>query len=241
MNMVAGVDGCRAGWVCVSYSGSPSLARLRIFAAFTALVDALPRNAVIAVDMPIGLPDRISRGGRGPERLIRPLLAGRQSSVFSIPSRRAVYSRDYAEACSYALATSDPRRKVSRQAFALFAKIREIDGFLRDRREDRGRIIEVHPELAFWRLNGREAMPTPKKVRGRVYPPGIAERNELLSRHGYLRDFLSAPVPRGVGADDVADACAVALIALRYASGVATPWPNPPLADRYGIPIAIWS
>jgi predicted RNase H-like nuclease len=241
VNIVAGVDGCRAGWACVSYSDGPSLARLGIFPDFTALVDALPRTTIVAVDMPIGLPDRISRGGRGPEKLIRPLLGERQSSVFSIPSRRAVYSPGYVQACSFALATSSPRRKVSRQAFALFSKIREIDGFPRNHPEDCGRIIEVHPELAFWRLNRKEPMSKPKKVRGRVYPPGIGERSDLLSRHGYLADFLSAPVPRGVGADDVADACAVALIAARYARGGATPWPNPPLADRYGIPIAVWS
>ena len=42
--------------------------------ASPALVDALPDDAVIAVDMPIGLPDFTRHGGRGPEALVRPLL-----------------------------------------------------------------------------------------------------------------------------------------------------------------------
>jgi predicted RNase H-like nuclease len=59
--------------------------------SFTALLQSLADDAVIAVDMPIGLPDFTARGGRGPETLVRPLLGERQSSVFSIPSRAAVY------------------------------------------------------------------------------------------------------------------------------------------------------
>ena len=61
---------------------------------------------VIAVDMPIGLPERTEGSGRVPEQLIRPLLGARQSSVFAIPSRRAVEATDYAEACAIAAAAS---------------------------------------------------------------------------------------------------------------------------------------
>lgn len=88
---VAGADGCRAGWAVVSQSpgGTPAS---QVLPDFAAVVDALPADTVIAVDMPIGLPQTAGRGGRGAESLVRRLLGERQSSVFSIPSRRAVYA-----------------------------------------------------------------------------------------------------------------------------------------------------
>lgn len=88
---LVGVDGCKAGWIAVRCDPgmAPSVA---VFASFTALLASLPDDAVIAVDMPIGLPAFSSKGGRGPEALVRPLLGNRQSSVFSIPSRAALYA-----------------------------------------------------------------------------------------------------------------------------------------------------
>jgi predicted RNase H-like nuclease len=139
--------------------GVPSFA---VAGDFSAVLSNASRPAVIAVDMPIGLPDRTGRGGRGPESAIRPLLGGRQSSVFSVPSRSAVMAEDYREACRIALATSEPPRKVSKQCFHLFPKIREIDALMIPPLQDR--VFECHPELAFWRLAGEQAMALPKKV-----------------------------------------------------------------------------
>ena len=67
--------------------------------------------------MPIGLPARIGPGGRGPERAVRPLLGGRQSSVFPVPSREAIYAPTYRDACRVALLTSDPPRSVQVTTF----------------------------------------------------------------------------------------------------------------------------
>src|SRR5689334_21041054 len=122
----AGVDGCRAGWL-VAAQGPGQEPEIAIHANFGDVVAALPPDSVVAVDMPIGLPERIGPGGRGPEALLRPLLGERQSSVFSVPSRAAVSAPDYGVACAAALATSEPPRKVSKQCFFLFPKILEID------------------------------------------------------------------------------------------------------------------
>ncbi|TIN07407.1 MAG: DUF429 domain-containing protein, partial [Mesorhizobium sp.] len=50
---VVGVDGCRAGWIAVRRDpgAAPSVA---VFPSFAALLDALPADATVAVDMPIG-------------------------------------------------------------------------------------------------------------------------------------------------------------------------------------------
>lgn len=249
--MLAGVDGCKAGWV-ILLSDGPHI-RVHVFAGFDKLVAALPDNAIIAIDMPIGPPDRIGKGGRGPESLIRPLLGGRQSSVFSIPSREAVYAerapfsnaqqlRDaHARASVVARQTSDPPKSIPIQAFCLFPKIREIDRLLRERPELRSRVIESHPELAFWCLNGERAMSLPKKVKNRVDPAGMEERKALVAHRGIARELLDARPPSGVGEDDLLDAAAMLLIAMRHASGCVRPFPDPPLADGQGIPIAIWA
>lgn len=236
----AGVDGCRAGWIAVIRvdGATPSVA---VFSTFADLVSSLPCDTVIAVDMPIGLPDRVGHGGRGPEVLARRHLGARQSSVFSIPPRAAVACTDYREACRQSLALSDPPKKVSRQAFNLFPKIREIDTVLRDDPVLAGRVIESHPELAFWRLNGEQAMSLPKKIRSRVNPAGMEERRTLLARCGLARTFLDQVPPRGAGDDDFLDACAVSLIARRFIVGTAVPFPDPPPRDGYGLPVAIWA
>jgi len=248
---LAGVDGCKAGWVAAIRL--PGMApAIEIFRRFEELVDALPGDAVIAVDMPIGLPDYTRKGGRGPEMAVRPLLGPRQSSVFSIPSRSAVYAETDAftsldawyeahrRASIVARETSDPPRAISIQAFGIFSKIRELDTLLRARPDLRGRVRESHPEVAFWRLNGERAMSLPKKVKGRVHPPGMEERRALLARCGLDRFLLDRPSPRGAGDDDVLDACAMLLIAGRIAEGRAVPFPDPPLVDGHDIPIAIW-
>lgn len=203
--------------------------------------------------MPIGLPDVSQKSGRGPEALVRPLLGNRQSSVFAIPSRAALYAHTdgfttveawhaaHRRASEVAKATSDPPRGVSIQAFGIFAKIREIDAVLIARPELRRRVFESHPEVAFCRLNGDQAMRLPKKIKGAVNPAGMAERKALLCRHGYVSGFLDRTPPRGAAADDFLDAAAMMLIAGRIAGGEARPFPDPPLADRFGIPVAIWA
>ncbi len=248
---LAGVDGCKAGWVA-ALSRPGEAVDIAVQGRFETLIDDLPDDAIIVVDMPIGLPDFVGKGGRGPETAVRPLLGARQSSVFSIPSRAAVHAETEAftdldawyaahrRASAVARATSDPPRAISIQAFGIFSKVRELDGLLSDRPDLRSRIRESHPEVAFWRLNGEKAMALPKKIKGRVNPQGMEERRKLLARRGLDRALLDRPSPRGAGDDDVLDACAMLLIAGRLADGLARPFPDPPLIDSRGIPIAIW-
>ena len=240
---VAGVDGCRTGWIAVLMrADNPDDHRIATAPTLAGIVDGPEQPAVVAVDMPIGLPDRMQGSGRLPEQLIRPLLGGRQSSVFAIPSRRAVEADDYGEACALAAATSDPPRKVSRQGFALFPKIREIDALLRARPDLASRVYEVHPELAFWALNGRKALDQPKKVKGTPYGPGMALRRELLTRSGLLpRALIHAAPPQGAAQDDMLDALAGLTVALDIARGEGQSFPDPPGRDAHGLPVAIWT
>ena len=237
---VAGADGCRAGWIAVLRNVSaPGVLKLHVGEPFSGLLNLKPALKVVAVDMPIGLPDRVGPDGRGPEKAARRHLGMRQSSVFSVPSREAVFEDDYRRACAAALRTSEPPRKVSRQCFHLFPKIREIDALMTPELEHR--VYEVHPELAFWRLNGEREMDLPKKVRGRANPEGLDQRRDLLIDWGMDRHFLDQELPAGCGRDDLLDAAANCVIAERILAGRAQPFPKDYLRDGTGLRMAIWA
>src|SRR5262249_19675904 len=112
---LAGVDGCRAGWIAAFVRPAGSEVGIRIVPRFADVLAAPELPALVTVDMPIGLPEHVGRGGRAAENAVRPLLGARQSSVFSVPTRAALAAEHYREACRIALATSDPPRKVSKQ------------------------------------------------------------------------------------------------------------------------------
>src|SRR5258705_4815014 len=154
---LAGVDGCRGGWLVAFVWTSGEVARVRIESRFADILVAPEQPAVVAVDMPIGLPPRAGYGGRAAENAVRPLLGQRQSSVFSVPSRAAIHAPDYLAACQTALETSDPPRKVSKQLYMIAPKIREVDAVLRTGTQLVRRAFEGHPEAAFGRLKTRRA------------------------------------------------------------------------------------
>src|SRR3569833_1112678 len=236
---LAGVDGCPAGWIAAFVRPEGDEIRIAVVPRFADVV--VVARGIIAVDMPIGLPARVGIGGRAAENAVRPLLGARQSSVFSVPSRAAIYAPDYAASCTAALGTSDPPRKVSKQLFNIAPKIREIDTVLRADGSLVPRVFEVHPELAFWRLNGERPLGEPKKVKSRCHEPGLALRRRLLLAAGLPASVVEAKPPKGAGADDLIDALACAAIARRLHAGAARPFPDPAPRDRYGLPMAIWA
>jgi threonine dehydratase len=244
---IAGVDGCRAGWIVARQAmHSPRRIDVEIHRNFATILDAADPPTVLAVDMPIGLPARIGVHGRGPEKEIRRFLGRRKSSVFSIPSRSAVCTQDYPAACLIAAETSDPSRKFAKQAFNLFPKIREIDALLRASPKGldppwRERVFEAHPELAFWRLNGEKELSHAKKTRNGQRWIGRQERVAILEAAGVPSDVLKRAPPRGAAADDLLDALALVMIARRILDGQATSFPDPPGRDSFGLPVAIWA
>lgn len=250
---LAGADGCPAGWVVALLQPATGAVTVRVVATVADILGAPERPEILAIDMPIGLPARAGRGGREAENAVRPLLGGRQSSVFSIPSRAAVYAetgpfsgqaeiiRAHRRACEVARATSEPPRGVAIQAFMIFPKIREIDAMLRADPPLTERVFEAHPEVAFWRLNGERPLDQPKKVKSRPYDPGLALRRNLLIDAGLPADVVADDPPRGAGRDDLIDALACAVVARRLFAGEARPFPDPPPRDEHGLPMAIWA
>jgi predicted RNase H-like nuclease len=239
VSLVAGVDGCRTGWVCVlaeAETGRP----VRAFIASTfAEVVSLDGVTQIAVDMPIGIPDFIRPGGRGCDTALRARLGDRQSSVFAVPARAALAETDYRRSCEVAFAHSDPPRMVSKQCFHIFPKIREVDAVMTP--ELQSRVAESHPEGAFWALNGERPLTEPKKVKSKPYGPGLALRRHLLIAAGYPPEFVAPGRfrPSEAGEDDLLDACAVAWTARRIQRGEARRFPEQPMIDPRGLRMEI--
>lgn len=249
MKRIAGVDGCKAGWIAAIASADRGSAPvIRIVSRFADLLEGVDAPEIVAVDMPIGLPDRIEGRGRGPEEAIRSVLGTRSSSVFSIPSRAAVYAIDrplagmadialaHTETCEIARATSEPSAGFSRQAFMILPKIREIDRLLREDESARARVREIHPELAFWTMNGERPLRFAKKS-----SEGAAERAGLLMANDLDRATVEAVPPKGAKRDDLLDALAALVVARHIAGGRGRPFPDPPRRDSHGLPIAIWT
>jgi predicted RNase H-like nuclease len=238
---LAGVDGCPAGWIVALVRSCGEEVRVRTVKRFAEIAAMPEAPAVIAVDIPIGLPERIVSGGRGPERAVRALLGARQSSVFSVPSRAAIYAPDYCAACRIARETSDPPRQISKQLYMIAPRIRDVDATLRSDPAFGGRVFEVHPEVAFWRINGNRPLGEPKKVKGIPYAPGLCLRQNLLTGAGLPPAVVRAVPPEGAGPDDLLDALACAAIARRLAAECAKPFPTLFSRDDYGLPMAIWA
>ncbi|WP_244519729.1 DUF429 domain-containing protein [Aureimonas jatrophae] len=241
---MAGVDGCRGGWIA-AIEWPDGACGLRLFAGFAALLQTVPPDALVLVDMPIGLPDQIRGPGRAAEQAARPHLGARRGSVFSIPAREAVEAgrgpfRDratrlaaYRESCRLARLRSAPPSAVSIQGFGLFGKILEIDDLLRADPTLAERVLESHPELVLTGLAGAPCR-YPKTVR-----EGAAERRAILLAHGLPAGLAAAPRPCGAAEDDRLDACALLLAARRAQAGRIRRFPDPPERDRYDLPITI--
>jgi predicted RNase H-like nuclease len=248
---VAGVDGCKGGWIVAICDLASGALELRRIGHITDLFAHHPDLVSVAIDMPIGLPERTGPRGRTPEREVRPLLGQRQSSVFSIPARSAVYTsmdksvpeaERFQHCCTAARATSAEGRAVAKQSFAIFPKIIQLDIWLRENTDRAARVHECHPEASFWAMNDETPVPLPKKVKGSPWPQGLAYRRDLLARHGFDPLLVTGETARlhRVGPDDLLDACAACWTAARIAQGRARSFPSPPERDAHGLPIAIW-
>ncbi|MCU1350492.1 MAG: uncharacterized protein JWO56_3522 [Acidobacteria bacterium] len=149
MRTIAGVDGCSAGWMCVFEELPSRRIGSEIFVSVRELFAAAPELEVLAIDIPIGFTET---GPRACDVAARRLLGPKRgSSVFPAPIRPALAARTYVEACEISFLAQ--KKKLSKQAWAIYPKIREVDELLRERPDLRDRVHEVHPEvsLAVWR------------------------------------------------------------------------------------------
>lgn len=234
MAQLIGVDGCKAGWFAVVETTETAEFSSVVASTFAGLVSLFGRFDVLAVDIPIGLPDR---GSRVCDVLARRLLgAKRGSSVFPAPIRAVLNATTYADA--NAIRRTTESKGMSKQAFEITGKIAEVDDYICSRKQRDCRIYEVHPEVSFMELAGQRAMHHNKKS-----SEGRDERHRLLSRV-FPADALIATRDKHrrkhVAHDDVHDAFVSLWSARRIYEGQAKRVPAVPELDPKGLDAAIW-
>lgn len=201
LTRIAGVDGCRRGWVAVVKDGG--LVEARLYTSDEELLSLFESCAVVAIDVPIGLAEHSPRSC---DHHARRFLGRRASSVFPAPLRPLLALRDWSEANR--VSNRLQKRGISKQGWAIVPKVGQIDRLLQRHRQLRNRIYEVHPEVSFahWNSGALEA----KRSQA-----GLATRRALVRAHfGEI-----PPVPRGAREDDLLDAFAALWTAERIAAG----------------------
>lgn len=225
---LAGVDGCKSGWVVASWHDGDNSPVVTVHLAKTFRDIVESGYQVIAVDIPIGLPDQ---GTRDCDPAARKLLGPRRNSVFPAPIRPVLDAKSYDQAC--VIGRQADGRSLSQQAWAITKKIAEVDAIMTP--EAQGAIVEVHPELCFWALNGERPLEYPKK-----------ESLGLETRRSLLKDHLVDPAVfydlrlTGTGKDDIHDALAALWTARRFAQGNAVRVPDHEQLDARGLRMEMW-
>jgi predicted RNase H-like nuclease len=229
-NVCVGVDGCRAGWLAVAELTDRSI-RARVYPSFSDLVESFPTSTVIAIDIPIGLPEKSFRTCDRDTR--RALGVTRGSSVFPAPLRAVLKAKSYSEACQTRLRID--AKKMSLQAWGIVPKVREVDKVLLAKPELAHRIYEAHPEATFAHWAGEPQQHSKKTAAGRrerfeliesVWPGAVAQSRGELRGADYQ-------------VDDLYDAFAVLWTARRIVAGKHRSLPSTPESDSKGLPMRI--
>jgi predicted RNase H-like nuclease len=229
MPNLAGVDGCPAGWIAVVENSETQSIVAQVFKNFAQLAAALDA-AVIAIDIPIGLTEC---GARDCDvRARKHLGPKRGTSVFPAPIRPALHASSYKEAKATSRAVQN--KGISKQAWAIYRKVRQIDDALRGSSDLRARVFEVHPEVTFSAWSGAPIIP-PKRTAA-----GHAIRRVLIEDSFGPLAFESARASvarREAANDDIADAFAALWTARRIVTGNARSLPDTPPFDSSGLPM----
>jgi predicted RNase H-like nuclease len=256
--MVAGIDGCRAGWIAFlteTCSNSVSAPASRIIRSAEELRDVIAGCRHVFIDIPVGLNER---GYRSCDLALREVLpAPKKASVFMTPVRQAVCAGDYRSACD--INREGTGSAISIQAWNIVPRIREVDRLLSDHPGLAAKVLECHPEWQFL-LAARQLAPEPGSgLRPGLRPEprpgltlvskktaeGIAGRLDLLGRLNpvYPKAFeevLQNEKRRDVKPDDILDALMLMHAARRLANGAElSMFPEDRLRDSNGLPLNI--
>lgn len=198
---VIGVDGWKRKWVGVEIDDSQAIAT-RVFDTLDEIVSDR-RYKVIAIDVPIGLPEVPPRQA---DNIVRQKIGERRSSVFASPPAFCLDERWD----SQRMVSEESKRRfrigVGSQTYALLHNIRAAH---RVASQD-DRVYEVHPEFTFFVMNNEKPLRYSKKAWN-----GVFERKAILRSHGLaLPEYIDGEGGQ-VSVDDLIDAASCAWTANR--------------------------
>ncbi|HEY51459.1 MAG TPA: DUF429 domain-containing protein [Dehalococcoidia bacterium] len=227
-----GVDACRTGWFAVML-GEGHDWRADIFPDIFNLWKHCQDSKLILIDIPIGLRQGSSVQRVCDQKARRLLGSKRSSSVFPVPCREVIHAdTEKANELNWKITG----KGLSRQSLNIINKIKQVDELLLGDRNARSRILETHPELCFWALNGGMPMKYSKKKK-----EGFLEKMEVLRSiypcSGELVRYAEKSYPRGeLARDDILDALVAAVTASNGGQGLSF-LPEKLILDAKGLPM----
>ncbi|HUZ43511.1 MAG TPA: DUF429 domain-containing protein [Acidimicrobiales bacterium] len=219
--LLAGVQPCPGGWLVTSAKlQGISLAgpAPEVYPRFIDVLDHRPALSVVALHLPLGLPNGHEAGGRTCDRAARRLLGRpRSAAIASPPSRQDLRAWKSGQPTAVSA--------VTRSLLARIAEAYEVIGSYHQRT-----VFEVHPELSFFQLNGEAPLRYPKHTRA-----GREERVALVQeRIPGMQSALNAHPP-GTKPAHVVDGLAMLLTARRIRARSIARLPDMPEWDSEGL------
>lgn len=228
---VAGINGCRAGWFCIFEELTSRKLASKTFETIDDLAKHIEGLHVVAIDVPIGLTESGPRAcDVGARKMLGPK---RASSVFPAPVRSALSAATYEEACARSFEAQ--KKKLPKQAWAIYPKIRQLDELLTRHRDLCEKVFEVHPEVSFCAWNSMEPFVETKKSK-----EGSVKRRALIDRYFGSETFQTIRErykTSDVANDDILDAFAALWTAERIARREARRLPTESVTDSSGLPM----
>ncbi len=221
-----GVDGCKDGWIAAVLD----FGQLRVerYENIEELLQRYPEFDAFLIDMVIGLRDH--PGQKRPDEAAKKELGVKASTVFPVPSRRAVYAETEEEQKKANIESLG--KSLAKQSIAIIPKIRELDIFLMKHPKYKNRILESHPELAFARLNGSVVRSRKKEYEGFTEREGIL--SEYLNREPMGWIFENVKECK-CNPDDIMDAVCLSVTAALHVHGLTETIPENPEKDKRGL------
>lgn len=230
MMKLAGVDGCKNGWIVALAAAwpCPTPIQIRFCADFHAVVKLTTHCSAVAVDMPIGLPD--DHLPRACDLDAKQALGAQRSSIFLAPPRRALDAP-----------TPTEFQRLHREirgigaglpVWGIVPKMREVNLAMEANPSLQERIFEFHPERTWRRLAGEANLASKKTA------AGILNRIAILNRTaGQWTSQEPLEIAGKPAIDDVLDAISGIAAAARF---FATKRPDAPRNSRR-LRMEIWS
>ena len=202
--IVAGVDGCRFGWVMVKWNGNNY--SCGTYRSIGVLINDNKDLKRILIDIPIGLASAKTK--RTVEQKMRRELKYRHSTVFNPPCREAVYELN--DEAARTINIEIENKSLSVQSLNIRNKIKEVDELLRA--PISLNMMESHPEICFKYLNTGATLLSNKSKES-----GAIERLKILSNFDrnikdYFKKVSKQTLRKHVKKDDIIDAMCLCLV-----------------------------
>ncbi|MEX0994704.1 MAG: DUF429 domain-containing protein [Balneolaceae bacterium] len=229
----AGIDGCKAGWILISFDRNQS--GYKILRTNQELEEVFSEFDRIFIDIPIGLNEE--EYTRECDELLRKKLGAEYaSSVFSPPIRPALNAPTYVEANMQSYEYTG--KKLSVQAWNITPKVKIVDKLLREEKSWQDKVLESHPELLFMNLNGGMIYQKKNTKKGLKHRLDLVAAQENIAAK-FFREIKEEFRRNEVEEDDLVDAMALAFAAKKSEEKEIKTLPENPPADSKGLTMAV--